>query len=608
MTGRSRGASLGRATIGGVAAFLLLGAPAASAHPLGNFSVNHSHNLTFQPNRIIDRAIVDFAEIPTAQSKAEVDLDGNGSLTADELDTHGRSQCAALSTAMALTVASVAVPLAVVQSSYALQEGQAGLPTGRLECRLEAAVDLSRSSTVALADDFAGDRVGWHEISAIGDGVRLIDSPVPQASATDELRNYPVGLLDSPLDVRHVDVAVEPGASTTASTATQSATPAPASSTEHSLFGGGPFAGAVDRITGTFNDMVGKRDLTLGVGLAAVALAMILGASHALLPGHGKTVMAAYIAGRQGSSRDAVAVGATVTITHTGGVLLLGLALTASSSLAGESVLGWLGVASGLLITSLGAGLLWNALRHRPIAHGHRHDFGHGHHHHHDHGHGGHHHDHRHRSPAEPSGVDRHRPRRVHVGTRGLDGDVVVVPSGLTLGTSVANWSSRSSGIVAVRRRPTRSQIAVTPSSTLSSAPRLVQPTLIRAAVTRPVDVTANDRRMSRRGLVGMGIAGGLVPSPSALIVLLSAIALGRTVFGIVLVIGYGLGMATTLTLAGLLLVRVRDRLAQRARGGRGRVSAMARRWSTVMPYATAMLVVVVGLGISIRGLGSIAG
>jgi ABC-type nickel/cobalt efflux system permease component RcnA len=98
-----------------------------------------------------------------------------------------------------------------------------------------------------------------------------------------------------------------------------------------------------------------------------------------------------------------------------------------------------------------------------------------------------------------------------------------------------------------------------------------------------------------------MGVAGGLVPSPSALVVLLSAIALGRTVFGVILVIAYGVGMAGTLTLAGVLLVRVRDRYASRTPRGRG--SALIRRWGGIAPYATASLVVIVGFGLAVRSL-----
>lgn len=92
------------------------------------------------------------------------------------------------------------------------------------------------------------------------------------------------------------------------------------------------------------------------------------------------------------------------------------------------------------------------------------------------------------------------------------------------------------------------------------------------------------------------------MPSPSALVVLLSAIALGRTVFGVVLVLVYGIGMAGTLTLAGVLLVRVRDRLQERDRSA-SRARRIVRSWSRVAPYATAGLVVVVGLGLAVRSL-----
>src|SRR5262249_6222182 len=133
----------------------------------------------------------------------------------------------------------------------------------------------------------------------------------------------------------------------------------------------------------------------------AVLLALVLGAAHAALPGHGKTVMAAYIAGRRGRPRDAVTVGAIVTFTHTGGVLILGLLLTATASLAGEVVLAWLGIASGVLVAAVGVTMLAGVFRRRVSAHDrehrHEHDHGHEHGHEHDHGHGhGHEHDHGH--------------------------------------------------------------------------------------------------------------------------------------------------------------------------------------------------------------------
>ncbi len=107
-------------------------------------------------------------------------------------------------------------------------------------------------------------------------------------------------------------------------------------------------------------------------------------------------------------------------------------------------------------------------------------------------------------------------------------------------------------------------------------------------------------RTFSRLGLVGMGIAGGIVPSPSALVILLSAIALGRTAFGVLLVLAYGIGMAVTLTVAGVALVFVRDRYVNRFTG---RISRMGDRWRRIMPFATAGLVIVVGTGLALRSL-----
>lgn len=191
-------------------------------------------------------------------------------------------------------------------------------------------------------------------MTATASGVHLDRSPVPQRSVSQELRHYPNDLLTSPLDVRGVTVTVEPGTG-----------PSTLSDTIPGVPRAGPLARWLDALNRSFNDLVGARHLTPAVGLLAVALSLLLGACHAALPGHGKTVMAAYIAGRRGSARDALVVGATVTLTHTAGVIILGLALTVSTSLAGPDVLNYLGVASGLLIAAIGAGLLRTALRNR---------------------------------------------------------------------------------------------------------------------------------------------------------------------------------------------------------------------------------------------------
>jgi ABC-type nickel/cobalt efflux system permease component RcnA len=338
-----------------------------------------------------------------------------------------------------------------------------------------------------------------------------------------------------------------------------------------------------------------------------------------VLPGHGKTVMAAYIAGRQGSVGDAVVVGATVTGTHTGGVLLLGAALTMSTSLAGESVLGWLGVTSGLLVAALGVGLLRSAARHRgsglfghghthrydPSTHGHTHSHG-GH----SHSHGGHSHTH---GGHDDDGGHDHDPghdhghdglQHVHGNPAELDRSSGPLP---VLGASTNRQTlTRSAVLVGVGagaaptdEEPVLEPVAMLMAGTAPSPPLAVVERRLTAEPATPPKV-------SRHGLIGMGIAGGLVPSPSALIILLSAIALGRTWFGIVLVLAYGVGMAATLTAAGLLLITVRDRVSRRASARPSRLGALGRHWGRLAPYTMAALVLVVGVGLAVRSLGQV--
>jgi nickel/cobalt exporter len=486
--------------LAGCAAMLVLpvtlsGGPVADAHPLGNFTVNHYDGLRLFPDRIELHAVVDTAEIPTLQDKAATDTDGDGTISPREADQHGQAECAALAAAVRATVNGSPVRWRVAQSAATYPPGQPPLPTTRVSCSLVAAASLHARALVEFTDSFRADRIGWREITAIGEGLRVVSSTVAGASISDELRRYPDDLLSNPRDERSATIHVAPGIGGITGASAPLATRL--SWLDHAL------ASA----TRTFNELAGGPQLTPLVGTAAALLALLLGASHAALPGHGKTVMAAYLAGRRGTRRDAVLVGATVTLTHTAGVLILGLLVAVLSSFAPEAVLRWLGILSGLLVAMVGAGLLRSALRHRWTTHplatmdripalaGASHGHGHG------HGHG---------------------------------------------------WEGE--------KRP-----------------------------------------LGRVGLVGMGIAGGLVPSPTALFVLLGAIGLGRSWFGIALVLCYGLGMAATLTLAGLLLVTLRDRMAR---------SAVSERWrdrgarvSAALPTMTAVLVLVVGLGLALRSL-----
>ncbi|MDQ6873856.1 MAG: High-affinity nickel-transporter [Actinomycetota bacterium] len=495
-----------------VAAALGVGSGTASAHPLGNFTVNHYDGLTLFRDRVEDRAVVDTAEIPTLQEQPSVDRDHNGVVTSVERQSYGQRECGLVERAVRLRIDGRSLSWSVADASFTYRPGAGGLKISRLECRLVAAADLNAATTVSVTDGFRADRVGWHEITARSDGVRLERSPVPLHSVSAELRHYPNDLLSSPLDVRSAVLRVIPG---------------PGTSTYGKVAAlpvAGPIARALDGMSTRFNSLVGSHHLTPAIGFLAVLLSLVLGASHAALPGHGKTVMAAYIAGRRGSVRDAVTVGATVTATHTGGVLLLGLLLTLVASLAGETVLGYLGVASGLLIAGIGVGLLHSAWRSRRAR------------------------EHRTPDPRMPMLVGAVAGSEHGHGHRGGDRHEHGHDHGHEHGLGHGH----------------------------------------------------PDGPLGRGGLVGMGVAGGLVPSPTALVVLLAAVGSGRTLFGVLLVIGYGLGMAATLTAAGLLLVHLRGRLDTAVSG---RFGALTSRLAGAAPVLTALLVLVVGIGLAVRGL-----
>lgn len=531
-----------------VAVASVASAPAATAHPLGNFSVNHHTGLVLRPDRIDAHIVVDHAEISALQERSGIDTDHDGKVSDDESRVHAEKTCSDLSGQLHLSVGGTQAEWRRSSATLVYENGEAGLRTSRLTCSLTSPADLTEPADIRAETDYDTRRVGWHEMTATGQGVRITGTDVPATSTTRELRQYPADPLASPLDQRTATLRSEPGQG-------QAAVPAVVAD----LPGAGVIGRVLAKVTGAFDSLVGAREITLPVGLLALFLALVLGASHAAMPGHGKTIMAAYLAGRRGTRRDALTVGATVTLTHTAGVLVLGLALPVSTHLAGETVLMWLGTASGLLVTGIGLWLLTGAVRGRPQHNHHHHGPGHSHSHsHHDHGHGhGHHHDH-------DQGADSPH----HHGP-------------------VAPASARDSA-------PAGELQATTAVATLTPPDHEHQPA---NTSTAPRDA----RRPNRTGLIGMGIAGGLVPSPSALVVLLGAVALGRTAFGVLLVIGYGLGMAATLTLAGLLLVRLRERIESHDRARTLRHNPVLRNLARTGPVITSVLVIAVGLGLTLR-------
>ncbi|WP_317442488.1 sulfite exporter TauE/SafE family protein [Streptomyces collinus] len=555
-------------------ALLLAPAAAASAHPLGNFTVNRYDGLVTAPGQLRIDHVEDLAEIPATQAGPAVRRLG--------LPAWAEQRCAEAARDSRLTVQGRSATLTPGSAHAALRPGQAGLHTLRVECRFTAPLPRGRTVTVGFHSAGATGGPGWREITARADRTTLTSTDVPKTSVSRELTTYPKDLLSSPADTVDASLRVRPGG------------PALARERQDAP-GAAVLPRGADRWTRALDDLVARHDLTVGFAALALLIAVVLGAMHALAPGHGKTLMAATAAARGGRARlrDVLPLAASVTVTHTLGVVALGLLVTAGSA-ATPSVIAWLGIASGALVLVAGANLTRRAWRNhahphtrtpapaeataaaevtrrRPVVvgahhgtaphphgrlgrddpdqheHRHAHDDEHGHAH---HGHGHHdHHSHDHDAPHDHG----HGPGHSH------------------------DHSHTHSHAV----------LEHTHGGHTHSHP--VAPTL--------------------RGTILLGFAGGLVPSPSAVVVLVGAAALGKAWFGLLLVVAYGAGLALTLTAAGFAVVRlgsgVSRVLDRRPRWTGHPAAGLLRR---TLPLASALVVLALGAGLVLKGAATALG
>jgi nickel/cobalt transporter (NicO) family protein len=453
-----------------VAALVLGVGPVARAHPLGNFTVNRYAEIVVAREGVTVRYVLDLAEIPSFQELQRVDPDGDGPME-DELQRWADRTATEIAPHVVLQIGGRRSPLHVGSATATLTPGQGGLSLLRLEVTMSAGL-RSRAGLLTLEDRNDPGRLGWREITARGtDGVTLVGPTVPAVSVTDGLRSYPDDLLSSPLAVTEMRARFQLG--TSGATGSKPATLADGS--RRPVADGGSFARLLDR-----------RGVLLM--LLAVLAALALGAWHALLPGHGKTLMAAAMVGSGAGTRQAVTAGMSVAAMHTVSVIGLGLLiLLLEQAFRPEAVYPWLRLASGVVAVGIGMHLVrrrWRSWRRRsevsPTAH--------------DHGADHDHHPHPHEVP----------------------------PEGL----------------------------------------------------------------LSRRGIAALAFAGGVLPSPSALIVLLASIQRGRAAYGLGLVLAFSVGLAVSLVLVGLGLMRA-GRIADRP------------RWATlgvVVPLGSAAAIVAIGV------------
>jgi nickel/cobalt exporter len=409
-----------------------------------------------------------------------MDANHDGDADAAERAAWATALAADVARTLHVTIDGAATALGVVRRDAAIVPGSAGLPTLRAEIDLAAPLAAPRGTIDVRDDGFAG-LPGWQDVVAeAGPGMALVETTAATSDPTGGLRAYPTDAIAAPPQRHEARIVFAPGAATAADAARSGA----------NRFG--------DRLTALVAD---RTPLSPGVVLGALLVAAALGALHALTPGHGKTIVGAYLVGTRGTWAHAVLLGLVVTATHTAGVYALGAAtLLASAWVLPERLMPWLSALSGVLVIGVGASLVVERLG--VALHSHAHD-GHTHGHDHDHAHGRHRHDH----------------DRAH-------------------------------------------------------APDDAAPTL--------------------GSLVALGVSGGLLPCPSALVVMLGAIALARTLFGLVLILAFSVGLAAVLTAIGLLLVYARGFLARLPLDGR--ITRFA-------PIASAAIVSLAGLAILVEAL-----
>jgi nickel/cobalt exporter len=466
------------------ALLLGLGAATAAAHPLGNFTVNHLSQVRITADRIEVHYILDQAEIPTFQETQRFDSDGSGVVDGPERTVLLRQKLSEIAPALELAVDGRPVALSPPRNAtLSFPPGQGGLALTRVEADFEAAM-APGGGQVTLRDGTYEGRVGWRAIQVLAGTGTDVRSSVPASDPTNGLRAYPQDLLSSPADVRDASFAVRPGSGTVVAPRGPNGGPV---TTDRAQDG---FAGALAS---------GNADGLLVLLLLAAAFGW--GALHALAPGHGKAMVASYLVGSRGTSRDAGILGLTVTVTHTLVVFAFGLlTLFASEYVLPEDFYPWLGVASGAMVIAIGLAVMrsrfrrWRELR-RQAAQAHDDQHGDG-------------HDHRHsHAPAEGP--------------------------------------------------------------------------------------------ITMRGLLALGVSGGIVPCPSALVVLIAAISQHRLGLGMALIFAFSLGLAATLTAVGLAVVHG-GRLLKRIRPER---RLFGGRVLGALPAFSATLIVLAGALITLRAI-----
>lgn len=380
------------------ASLLLLSAGIVAAHPMGNFSVSHYARIEVRSKGVELVYVLDLAELPTFDLLRSWKLERTS--PRDQLEAKAREQAKAWLNGLQIASAGKAIVPKFVNSELVISDGAGNLPVTRITTR--ASLDAA-AGTLQYEDHNFPDRAGWKEIVIVSaKGATIEKASQSSDDVSKGLTSYPPDpTVAPPQDLRaeltwqSVPKPVQkPVIARIPQPTTAPAAVSPVTTTAAAAPPGTVVRG--DRLS----RLLHEKELTPWMMLVGIALAFVLGGAHALTPGHGKTIVAAYLVGSRGTLKHAAFLGAMVTFTHTISVFLLGIAtLFFFRFVMPETITQWLGVISGLSIVGIGLWMAYSRWRTASHHHHHDHDHGHDHHHHHDHDHAHdhhHHHDHAH--------------------------------------------------------------------------------------------------------------------------------------------------------------------------------------------------------------------
>jgi nickel/cobalt transporter (NicO) family protein len=511
--------------------------PVVFAHPLGNFTINHYAGLQVNRDAIAIDFVLDMAEIPAFQEIATFDTNGNGQPDAAEADAYHVQKCQSLQPDLNLLLNNKPLALTLTSSSVEFPAGAGGLPTLRLTCEFRTSVsDMGQMATLSFADKSYSQRIGWREIVVNSNGVTL-NGDFSTTSVSNRLKTYPKDLLSSPLNQREITLGIG------AVAAPLQNNPAGISQSAPSIAGNRSDA---------FTQLITLQNLTLPTILSALLISMLWGALHAMTPGHGKTIVGAYLVGSRATMKHAVYLGLTTTITHTLGVFALGLlTLFAAKYIVPEKLFPWMSLLSGLFVVGIGINLAWS----------------------------------RSRSAGLGGWVDRLK--------KSLFGSRQAYVSALQ-NISVGSPNHQHKYVLQAEHGHFHDHDHIHSHTHDSHDHDQHHGQDHNNADHSHLPPGADGAPVTWRNLLALGISGGIIPCPSALVVLLGAIALNKIGFGLILVLAFSLGLAGALTAIGMTFIyagRLFNRLPSQG------------RLIQLLPVLSALIVSGIGVAILIKAL-----